>query len=175
MLIKIFIPQQLLHRIMKECSTFIEKRKTFLFFWRNEGVSCPHDVNEMGNSHGEHFRKNIKGWRKARRLATGSIAELVLQTHSEITLLACQCALPTGSWFRSGACFWSNSPHHFICFSFHCKVASEHLSRIPFRGNWTERCAPRPYVMHSSCIGLPQTRSDLLSSKQITSETPMSP
>lgn len=138
MLIKIFIPQQLLHRIMKECSTFIEKRKTFLFFWRNEGVSCPHDVNEMGSSHGEHFRKNIKGWRKARRLATGSIAELVLQTHSEITLLACQCALPTGSWFRSGACFWSNSPHHFIMFQLPLQSGLRALEQDSFQRklNW---------------------------------------
>lgn len=31
---------------------------------RNGGIRCTHDVNETGSSRGEHFRKNMKRWRK---------------------------------------------------------------------------------------------------------------
>lgn len=65
--------QQLLYSyVMKEHFIFIENhvlsQTCSLYnasvhtggFWRSGGVSCPHDMTEMGSSQGDHFRENIK-------------------------------------------------------------------------------------------------------------------
>lgn len=64
--------QQLLYSVMKEHFIFIENyvlSQTYSLynasvhtggFWRSGEVRCPHDVTEMGSSHEDHLRENMK-------------------------------------------------------------------------------------------------------------------
>lgn len=71
---------------------------------RNEGIRCSSDVNEMGSSHGEHFRKNMKdGESKICHKQCSSAG--TANTFRKITLLAFQCASPIVFCFRSEVCF----------------------------------------------------------------------
>lgn len=101
---------------------------------RNEGIRCSSDVNEMGSSHGEHFRKNMKRCRKQDLPQAMQQCWYCKYIQKNYTSSFSVC-ISNSILLQIRSVLLKELSPSLLCFGLHYEEALEHMNVIPFRWN----------------------------------------